>query len=55
MTQEIPDDVTKGKPIPEKMIVSDIGICTYCHWGWSVLTGCYNPDCQTNKKEDEEI
>lgn len=31
--------------IPEKIIVSDVGMCTRCFSQWTVQNGCSNPKC----------
>jgi len=33
------------KEIPNKMIVSDVGICTKCMSKWTKQDGCLNPKC----------
>lgn len=34
-----------GKKIPNKPIISDIGICTKCFSKWTEKDGCLNPKC----------
>ncbi len=40
--------IPNGGYIPEKTIVSDIGICTRCFCCWTKQDGCSNPDCEAN-------
>lgn len=40
-----PNPNPNGKKIPNKMIRSDIGICTKCFSKWTEKDGCLNPKC----------